>query len=148
VRYAIGVACVAVAAAILVVHVPRVVTSFDGQVVADAYITNGLTRLTTTGDALGIPNTLQVEALALIPKGSTYILALSPSAQAAGSAGISSLTYETVAPFLQYLLLPSQPATVSDAGYVICYGCDMDSWSRHARWLWDAGDEAIGRLTH
>jgi hypothetical protein len=137
---------VAVAAALLVVHVPRVVTSFDEQVTADAYITNFQTRLTTTGDALGIPNALQVEAVALIPKDSTYVLAIPGNAQVAGSDGISSLTYETVGPFLRYLLLPAQPGVAAEAGYVICYGCDMARWSRHAHWLWDQGDEAIGRL--
>jgi hypothetical protein len=146
VRLAVGIACVAVAAATLAIRVPKVINSLDTQVSADAYITDGLTRRTTTGDALGIPYTLQVEALATIPKDSTYVLLLPATQGAATRASISPLALETVAPFLVYLLLPSQPASPAEARYVICYGCDLRSWMRPTRWLWQAPGQAIGRV--
>jgi len=138
--------CVAVVLVILVIHAPRAVSSFDGEVSADAYITNDLTRLTTTGDALGIPNALQVEALAELPKNSTYVLLLPSSAETAAKEQISSLAIETAPAFLLYLLLPSQPAPLRTARYVICFGCDLEAWTIRARWLWQANGDAVGKL--
>ncbi len=146
VRFGIGATCVAVAAALFAVHVPRTIRSMNGTVRYLSYLKTPSDRVFTTGDSLDIPLELQVEALALIPQGSDYALLLPPDEQTAGTDGIGSITYATVGPFLRYLLLPAVPADPAEAHYVICWHCDTSALDGHTTWLWkgDQGD-AIGR---
>jgi hypothetical protein len=148
VRFALGAGCVALAAGLLVWHLPSTVGSLDAQVASDdSYIHNSLTREVTTGDSLGIPYALQVAALADIPPGARYALLLPADQQVASIYAISPLAFETVAAFLEYLLLPAVPVAANEARYIICWGCDTAPWDHRTDWLWqtDAG-EAIGRV--
>lgn len=148
VRLAIGAACVLAAAWLFATRVPQAVRSMNASVRSDAYVENDPTeRVLTSGDILGIPFRLQLEALTLIPKRSDYALLLPPSEQDGAPYGIAPITYATVGPFLRYLLLPALPVSPSVAHYVICWGCDTAPWDHRTTWLWnnDQG-QAIGRV--
>lgn len=145
-RLAVGVACVASAAIIVVEHAGSTVSSLDGQLTTDAYIHDSLTRVVTTGDGLGIPYALQVAALEDIPSGSSYALLLPASQAVANVYGIDALAFGTAPAWFTYLLLPDEPAAASAARYVICWGCDTAPWDPHTDWLWEGQGEAVGRV--
>jgi hypothetical protein len=147
VRLAVGCGCVSVAAVLLIVHTPRVIRSANGTVRSDAYIVDSTDRTLTSGDMLGVSRTLQVEALAVIPRGAAYVLALPATVAKGARYGIAPVTYDVTFAWLRYLLLPDRPVEPSEARYVICWGCDRTQWNGHTRWLWrnDQG-QAIGRV--
>jgi hypothetical protein len=149
VRLALGGGCVATAVVVAAVYVPRTVQGFDDSVRADAYITSAEERVITSGDSLGIPFELQVEAIRLIPRRSSYAVLLPATPQlAADRYGISLLTYQVTPPWFEYLLLPAEPVgEATRARYVLCWGCDRPTWDRRTTWLWDnRHGEAIGRV--
>ena len=146
-RFAVGVACVAVAAALFVYELPREARSSDRAVHFYAYVTTAQTRLLTTGDGLGMPLFLQIAALRKIPRGSDYALLVPPTAELARRAGIGEITYQTVAPWFRYLLLPLEPTSPARARYVICWRCDMAAWGRRVVWIWrEQSRMGIGRV--
>jgi len=146
-RVAVGVACVAVTAGLLGYEVPREAHSSDGAVRFYAYIKGSEGRVLTTGDALDIPFLLQVAALEKIPRGSDYALVVPATEQLAARDGIGQITYETVAPWFRFLLLPVEPTSPARARYVICWGCDMAAWSRRVVWVWrEHSRMGIGRV--
>jgi hypothetical protein len=146
-RFAIGAGCVAVAAALLLLHVPRAVRTMDATARDDTGFSVEYREL-RTGDVLGLPYDLQDEALQLIPKDADYALLLPPDADSAAAYGINTITYATAAPYLLYLLLPARPADPGVARYVICWHCDAKPWDGRTTWLWQQTDEgeAIGRV--
>ena len=131
VRFAIGVGCVIVAVGALVLYVPRTVRSMNDTARASP---KGVEyRSLYTGDTLGIPFTLQSEAISLIPPHARYALLL-PASQdtAAATYGIGEITYVTVLPWLRYLLLPALPVeNPKQAQYIICWGCNTAPWDHH-----------------
>jgi hypothetical protein len=147
-RFVVGLACVAAAAALFVLKVPKTVSGLNATVRADAYITDPVGRQLTSGDVLGISRDLQAQALANIPPGSKYALLLPANEQAASSGyGIGAVAYETVGPWLNYLLLPSYQVTSEQARYVVCWGCDTSPWDHRTKWLYvDGQGVAIGRV--
>ena len=147
IRFAIGVACVVAAAALFAFKAPKTVSDLDAGVRADAYITDPVGRQLTSGDILGISRDLQAEALAKIPPGSTYALLLADQQSAGAGYGIGSVAYETVGPWLNYLLLPSYRVAPEQAHYVICWGCDTSPWDHRTTWLFANGQGvAIGQV--
>ena len=146
-RFVVGVACVVAAVVLFAVKVPRTVGNLDSAVRADAYITDPVGRSLTSGDILGISRDLQSEALAKIPPGSGYALLLPDEASASAGYGIGQVAYETVGPWLNYLLLPSRQVPAERAQYVICWGCDTSGWDPRTTWLYRNGQGvAIGRV--
>jgi hypothetical protein len=147
-RFAIGVVCVLAAAALLILKVPRTIGNLDSSVRGNAYITDPIGRSLTEGDMLGISRDLQLQAIAKIPRGSAYAVLLPSDQQLASSGyGIEPVTYETLAPWLNYLLLPSRQVSPKDARYVICWGCDTTPWDHRTTWLFDNDQGvAIGRV--
>jgi hypothetical protein len=97
---------------------------------------------------LGISRDLQAQALADIPPGSKYVLLLPGDPQTASAGyGIGPVAYETVGPWLNYLLLPSRPVPPEQARYVICWGCDTSPWDHRTTWLYGNGQGVtIGRV--
>jgi len=145
-----GFACVAAAAWLFVIEVPKTVHAINGVVSYDGYVTGPQDRLLTSGDILGISRDLQVQAIANIPPGSSYALLLDDNKSTAQAVyGISTVTAETIGPFLNYLLLPSRPASSIQAGtYLICWGCDTTPWDHRTHWLFtNSHGVAIGRVT-
>ncbi len=146
-RFGVGAACVLVAACLFVVHAPRAIRTMNATVKTDAYITNPLERVLTSGDMQGLPYDLQVEALDLIPKSSDYAFLLPADVDSAGAVGINSITFATAGPFLRYLLLPARPVDPTEAHYVICWHCDRTPWNARTDWLWQTDQgEAIGQV--
>ncbi len=113
----------------------------------DAYIGDPVFRIVTSGDSLGLPSDMQVEALSVIPKGSDYTLLLPETVDGAKSYGIAPVTYEVAFAWMRYLLLPDRPVDPAHARYVICFACDTAPWDHRTSWLWknDQG-ESIGRV--
>jgi hypothetical protein len=147
-RFLVGVVCVAVAASLAIRDVPRTLASSDARLRSYAYLTGAQDRLLTTGDGLGIPRALQVAALTEIPPRSPYAFLFVSSQEAANRRGIAPITYETVAPWLRYLLLPSEPVSPGQARYVICWLCETSRWQHRVVWLWRADPGmAVGRVT-
>lgn len=148
-RFAVGIGCVAAAAWLFVAKVPQTVRSLNGTVASYAGIGDDDYRSMKVGAVLGIPRDLQEHALAQIPPGSTYAVLLPESPAFASSAyGIAEITYDTVGPFLNYLLLPSVQVPSDEARYVICWGCDTDPWDHRTTWLFtDPQGVAIGRVS-
>jgi hypothetical protein len=124
-----------------------VVRNANASVQSDAYIRDPLGRIVTSGDILGLPRDMQLEALAVIPKGSDYALLLPETAEKASAYGIAPVTFEVAFAWMRYLLLPDRPVDPSHARYVICFACDTAPWDHRTRWLWknDEGD-SIGRV--
>jgi hypothetical protein len=146
-RFAVGVGCVCIALLLIAQGLVPETRSLSNTVGYYGYISSALGRVLTTGDSLDIPLELQGKALDLLAGGGSYALRLAPSQAAAVRDGINPITYAVVTPFLEYLLLPAQPARPADAGYLICYGCDARAWRGRVRWLWsDGAHAAIGRL--
>jgi hypothetical protein len=148
VRFAVGLVCVAAAVVLFAQKVPNTVSGLDASVRAEAYITDPVGRQLTSGDILGISRDLQAEALAKIPPRSKYALLLPANEQAASAGyGIGTVAYETVGPWLNYLLLPSYQVSPEEARYVICWGCDTSPWDHRTTWLYGNGQGvAIGRV--
>jgi hypothetical protein len=143
-----GVACVVAAVALFVVEVPETVRALDASLKGVSYIKDPVNRSLTSGDMLGIPRDLQTGALSKIPAGSKYALLLPGDEQSASTDyGIAPVTYETVAPWLNYLLLPSRQVPPEQARYIICWGCDTSPWDHHTTWLFgNSRGVAIGRV--
>ncbi len=135
-----------VAVGLLVLHVPRVVRTMNTA--ARTAPNTQEYRLIETGDTLDIPYELSYQALTLIPPRATWALLLPNQEIASDSYGIGAITYETVFPWLRYLLLPARPvADVAKPHYVICWGCNTAPWDHHTTWLWRGEDgAAIGRV--
>jgi hypothetical protein len=146
-RSVVGLACVVSAVALFALKVPATVRALDSAVTADAYIVDPVGRSLTSGDILGISRDLQAEALTKIPPGSAYALLLPDEQSASAGYGIGPVAYETVRPWLDYLLLPSRQVPAEQARYVICWGCDTSGWDHRTTWLY-GNDEgvAIGRV--
>lgn len=148
-RFALGGACVATAVVLAAIHVPRTVNALNASVLVNAYITSPEQRVITSGDSLGIPADLQIEAIQLIPKRSTYSLVLPANMQlAADKYGIQALTYGVTPAWFEYLLLPAQPVGRPTPGqYILCWHCDRAFWDPRTRWLWDNKQgQSIGRV--
>jgi hypothetical protein len=137
-RFAVGFACVAAAIGYLVWGVPHEAKQASAAVGFYAYIKTPETRLLTTGDSLDIPYGLQAEALSAIPASADYAVVLPDSQTRAGAVGINPITYETVVPWLRYLLLPAELSSMREARYIVCWECDRAVWNRRVRWLWTA----------
>ena len=59
----------------------------------------------------------------------------------------SQITYDSVAPWFLYLMLPAEPTSPARARYVICWRCDMAAWSRRVVWVWrEDSSMGIGRV--
>jgi hypothetical protein len=147
-RLAVGIACVAAAATLFVVEVPKTVRSLDRAVASYGPQHDAIGRNVTRGDILGISRDLQLQALAEIPSGSTYALLVPADRGIAGRVyGISEITYDTIGPWLTYLLLPSVRVAPDEAQYLICWGCDTSPWDHRTTWLFtNDGGVAIGRI--
>jgi len=146
-RFAVGVACVALAAGLLLVEVPKEARSSDGTLEFYAYVKTAQERLLTTGDGLDIPLLLQVAALEKIPSDSDYALLVPATQELAARHGIGQITYDSVAPWFLYLMLPAEPTSPARARYVICWRCDMAAWSRRVVWVWrEDSSMGIGRV--
>jgi hypothetical protein len=148
VRFAVGVACVAVAAVLFVLRVPHAARSLNHAAGADARYSSPLYRELVTGDILDIPYELQAAALQYVPAGATYQLQLAaPGPGALSSYGIQPFVYDVFEPWMRYLLLPSKEVGGDHPQYVICWGCDTGPWDRRTDWLWRNGQGAlIGRV--
>jgi hypothetical protein len=146
-RFAVGVACVAVAAGLLLGEVPRETRSADETLAFYAYVTTAQDRLLTTGDALDIPRFLQVAALQKIPRNADYALLIPATQERAARKGIGQITYDSLAPWFRYLMLPAEPTSRAGARYVICWRCDMAAWGRRVVWVWREDSRmGIGRV--
>lgn len=148
VRFVVGVACVVSAALLFAVKVPNEVRAIDRSVKGLAYITDPVGRSLTSGDMLDISRDLQDQALTKIPSGSRYAVLLPGDPQSAEQGyGINIVAYETVRPWLNYLLLPSYQVPDDQAQYIVCWGCDTSPWDHRTTWLFtnDKG-VAIGKV--
>jgi hypothetical protein len=81
-------------------------------------------------------------AKAYIGAGDTYYFV-----QGTGVVSGNDASAQSAAPVTQFWLYPRRP--VSDpkaAQWLICYGCDLTSWSAKLDVVWEQGPIAIGRL--
>ncbi len=61
--------------------------------------------------------------------------------------GIQPVTFEVVARYLFYELLPSVPASSATAQYILCWGCNTAPWDHRTTWLYtDTQGVAIGKV--
>jgi hypothetical protein len=70
------------------------------------------------GNGLIVDQRIAYQALARIPPGATYRVAMNPRYR-----GGTALTVPYATSYFTYFLMPRRPA--SDAPWVICYGCDL-----------------------
>jgi hypothetical protein len=135
-RLALGVVVVAVVS--VLVRLPATANDLHAQATKnDAY--TGVGRMLAAADSLDIDNSFVVAANDTVPPNATYAVAL-PSRAAITAGTINEVTYDGVAPFMRYLLLPRRPAPLESAQYVLCYGCALHG--SKFRWLWTGGADA------
>jgi hypothetical protein len=135
-RLALGV--VALAAVSVLVRLPTTANDLHAQASKnDAY--TGVGRMLAAADSLDIDNSFVVAANDTVPAGATYAVAL-PSRDAITAGVISETTYDSVSPFMRYLLLPRRQVPLASAQYVLCYGCSLQH--PKIRWLWTGGEDA------
>src|SRR4051794_37226012 len=146
-RFAGGVVCVAVAAAVLVAATPDAFRLFDWSTRNDSWRTP-LGRVVHTGDVNGIPHDFQQGALDNVPPGSTFAVLPPPSPEIGEKYyGIPAVADSTVFPYFQYLLLPSRLVPPEQAQYILCFACDTDPWDKRTTWLWqNTNGMGVGRV--
>lgn len=135
-KLALGV--VVVAALSVLLRLPATTSGLRAEAKKnDAY--SGLGRTFAAADSLDIDNTFVAAASDTLPRGATYAVALPPP-DAVADGRMSEITYDAVAPFMRYLLLPDRQVALARAQYVLCYGCSLSE--TRFRPLWSAGDGA------
>jgi hypothetical protein len=146
-RFAGGVLCVLVATVLLGLQAPRAFRAFNSQVRDNEWRTP-VGRLVHTGDVAGIPHDFQEAALAYVPRRSTFAVLPPPSYEIAQKDyGIVPVTIDQLAPYLQFLLLPSRLVEPTVAEYVLCFACDTDQWDKRTTWLWkNTTGDAVGKV--
>jgi hypothetical protein len=92
------------------------------------------------GNGLVADQAAVYEARARIPEDETYRVVVSPDYQ-----GGSDLTVPYVDSYYRYFLVPRRPA--EDAQWLICYGCDLESYGGRAAVVWESSEDiSIARL--
>jgi hypothetical protein len=80
-------------------------------------------------------------ARALIPKSDSYKVVVDP-----GYDDGSDLTVQYVDSYYRYFLMPRRPT--EDAQWLVCYGCDLDSFGSRAHVVWEGdADVSIVRVS-
>lgn len=124
---------VAVAAVAVIVRYPTVLEDIDDSAARNGALSYS-DREIAGGNGLVVDQTAVYAARALIPKGDTYHVAVSPDF----SAG-SDLTVKYVDSFYRYFLMPRRPAET--APWVVCYACDLAVYGHRAKVVWRGSDD-------
>ena len=140
----VALAAVAAAVIVVVIHLTTTVHALDVSRAANERW-DPVGREIAAADSLNIDDGFAVAALQQVAPGATYAVVL-PGPQAVADGRLSEITYDGVAPYLRYLLLPRLPVTPAAAQYVLCYACDRSF--RGVRWIWrgDANSKLPGLM--
>jgi hypothetical protein len=122
---------VATAAIAVVIAYPRLLRELG----SDASRNSALSfadRDIAGGNGLVADQAAVYAARGLIPDDETYKVVVGP-----GYEGGSDLTEGYVGSYYRYFLLPRRPA--EDAPWIVCYGCDLSSYTAKVVWKDDEG---------
>jgi hypothetical protein len=135
-------AVIAVALGFAVVKLPATIRRLESRSDANAALTRSQ-RLIAAAYALDFSRDFVEEAAALLPRDAYYVVETGPNA-----GNTSGVALNGVPPFLENWLLPRRldRRDPHDAGWLLCYGCDLSQFPE-ARVVWRADPGlAIARL--
>jgi hypothetical protein len=130
-----GVALIVLAVFALLLQLPTAWRAFQTRA-HDNAARNDVGRMLAAADSLNIENDFVVNASSLLPPHASYAVLLPASSDAAAKAGITSVTFLSLAAYMRNQLLPRRQVAPESAAYLLCYACTTDRWDRRVRWIW------------